>query len=170
MEHPAVSVSERQRFRLGGSCATVESVLRELAHRDQLELAGANSTNIAEIEEKFGVVSRFWRTPSDFIAHANAAVVYYQNAMAAICYSAATADQGAEIDVMTLPEFRKLGLGKVAVAGFVETCQQQGVEPLWDCFTNNIPSMELARSVGYQPFSQPYSFYTITRPALAKRG
>lgn len=167
-EHPNVSLSNRQRFRLGASHATFDTVIEELPHRDRLQLAGCNMENVAEIEEKFGVVSRFWRTPSDFIAHAMATIVLFQGKMAAICYSAATAEGGAEIDVMTLPDFRKLGLGKVAVAGFIDACRRQGVEPLWDCFTNNVPSMELARSVGYQPFAEPYSFYTINRPAVAE--
>lgn len=161
--HPNSSVSTRQRFHPGTTYDTAGNLLSDFVHDSQVELVNANSGNLAEIEERFRVVERFWRTPDDFIHHAVASIALYRGQMAAICYSAATADQKAEIDVITLPKYRRLGLGKAAAAAFVQSCQRLKIEPLWDCFTNNLPSMELARTMGYLPFGKPYSFYTINR-------
>ena len=163
VDHEKLSLSIRQRFRLGETYVGSQVVLQDLPHRGDIDLAVADQDNIDSIEEKFGVVGRFWRSSDEFIAHSNAVVVQYKGAIAAICYSAATADRRAEIDVMTLPEFRKLGLAKLTVSEFIENCKKQAIEPLWDCFTNNKPSMILAESIGYLSLGKSYSFYTINR-------
>ncbi|MDG5467836.1 GNAT family N-acetyltransferase [Deltaproteobacteria bacterium IMCC39524] len=163
VENDKVSLSTRQRFALDKMQMTSEDILTAMPHRGDISCVGASQTNIALIDEKFGVVTRFWGSPAEFIAKSNMVAVMFKGEAAAICYSAATADSFAEIDVMTLPEFRKLGLAKLAVCGFVEHCFNQNISPLWDCFTNNAPSMLLAESVGYSPVGKPYSFYTINR-------
>jgi GNAT superfamily N-acetyltransferase len=115
------------------------------------------------IENAFQVVNRFWRSPDDFLDKAKPYLITYQNKVASICYSAATVDGYAEIDVATLPEYRNLGLARLAVTGFVERCQEAGIRPLWDCYTNNEGSMALAKAVGFIPQNSPYDFFTISK-------
>ena len=122
-----------------------------------------NASNISLIDNKFGVVSRFWRNSIDFIQRSNAVVVLHEGAPVSICYSAAEADQRVEIDVLTLPEYRNLGLAKVAVIDFVERCFSLSLRPLWDCFTNNSGSMMLCKSVGFVAAREPYPFFTINK-------
>ncbi len=81
----------------------------------------------------------------------------------AICYADAIGGGKAEIDVVTDPAFRRQGLGRQAVAGFMTTCAAVGLEPVWDCFTNNIPSVRTAQSLGFRPLGAPYDFFTIPR-------
>jgi GNAT superfamily N-acetyltransferase len=119
--------------------------------------------NIEVIDEVFGISDRFWRGSSDFLRHANAVLVSYNAKPAAICYAAAEADRRVEIDVMTLPEYRNLGLGRVAVVKFLTRCFDLSLTPLWDCFTNNAGSMTLSASVGFIPRQAPYPFFTIPR-------
>jgi hypothetical protein len=163
VENDKSSLSTRQRFVLDEMQMTSEDILTEMPHRKDISCVEASQSNIDLIEEKFGVVTRFWTSPTEFIAKSNMIAVMLKGEAAAICYSAATADNYAEIDVMTLPEFRKLGLAKLAVCRFIENCFNQKISPLWDCFTNNDPSMLLAESIGYLPIGKPYSFYTINR-------
>lgn len=123
--------------------------------------AGANEVDL--IENAFGVVGRFWRTPGDFATRSNAVLALIDGQPAALCYAAAVADGKAEIDVLTLPTFRHLGLAKAVVRLFNQRCLAQNVQPLWDCFTNNTASMALCQSAGFVPLGNPYPFFTINR-------
>lgn len=119
--------------------------------------------NVAEMDRSFGVVERFWRNRKDFIHWSNAIVSLYEGKPVAICYAAAVADHRAEIDVLTLPEFRQLGAGKLAVIHFVGRCFEQSLHPLWDCFSNNAGSVQLCQSVGFSARGEPYPFFTLSK-------
>ena len=129
--------------------------------RVSLALVDANNSSL--IEDKFGVVGRFWRSQDDFVRQSNAVAVFYDGEPASICYSAAEADCRVEIDVLTLPEYRNLGLAKLAVTDFATRCFSLSLTPLWDCFTNNSGSMMLCKSVGFAASSAPYPFFTISK-------
>lgn len=126
-------------------------------------ISEVSSDNIGSIEDAFQVVERFWRTPADFIKRAHAVVVHYRGEPASVCYAAAEADSRVEIDVLTLPQYRALGLGRIAVTSFVNRCFGRSTMPLWDCFTNNAGSVALAASVGFTAMQPPYPFFTIAR-------
>jgi hypothetical protein len=162
-EHQRVALSYRQRFTLGAGYLTTQAVLPTGQRSRDVQIVLADKSNIDTIQEKFGVVCRFWRTAEDFIENAHAVVILFKGAAAAICYSAATVGQRAEIDVLTLPEYRNLGLGRLVVARFIESTRLKKIEPLWDCFTNNTSSMRLANSVGFRRVDKPYPFFTINR-------
>jgi GNAT superfamily N-acetyltransferase len=128
-----------------------------------LDLVYADARHVATIDAAFGVVRRFWRTASDFAAKSGAVLALVNGEAAALCYAAAIVDGKAEIDVMTLPAYRQLGLGKIVVAAFNERAIASDVLPLWDCFTNNAASMSLCRASGFIPTGDPYPFFTINR-------
>jgi GNAT superfamily N-acetyltransferase len=132
-------------------------------HGKGLELVYADARHVATIDAAFGVVRRFWRDESDFVAKSGAVLALVNGEPAALCYAAATVDGKAEIDVMTLPAHRQLGLGKTVVAAFNERAIASDVLPLWDCFTNNAASMSLCRASGFIPTGDPYPFFTINR-------
>lgn len=158
-----VSLSHRQRFTLNYKLflKRKRTVLNNDENHIQLCDVGFEDVNL--IEDRFKVVNRFWRNPKDFIERSNPCLVFYNNEPASICYAAATADGNAEIDVLTLPEYRKLGLAGYVLTRFIEKCQSTGIRPLWDCFTNNAASMALANSMGFIPWNSPYSFFTINK-------
>lgn len=126
-----------------------------------LQAVGIDSGNFEQMEAAFGVASRFWRTPADFINGARATMVLLDRKPAALCYAAAVSDRRAEIDVLTLPPSRRRGAGRLAVQCFIDRCRTEAIEPLWDCFTNNSGSMQLCRAVGFLPAGAPYPFFTI---------
>lgn len=131
--------------------------------KNNLNLCCVNVNNISLIDYKFGVVRRFWRSSADFIQRSNAVVVFYAGEPASICYSAAEANHCVEIDVLTLLEYRNLGLGKLAVINFINRCFSLSLLPLWDCFTNNAGSMMLGKSVGFIASKFSYPFFTINK-------
>lgn len=154
--------SYRQRFVFDRESGAQHNPPRRSADTE-LKAASVDPSNVAEIEARFGVVRRFWRSSDDFIAKAHAAVALVNGEVAAICYAAAVADRRAEIDVLVFPEYRRVGLGKFVVTLFNQNCTEAGLEPLWDCFTNNSGSMSLCRSTGFVPSMAAYPFFTINK-------
>lgn len=154
--------SYRQRFTIGAEGFCYQQGISCVQGRN-LTLGGVDANNISLIDNKFGVVGRFWRSPADFIQRSNAVVVFYEGEPASICYSAAEADHRVEIDVITLKEYRSLGLAKLAVMDFVNRCFSLSLRPLWDCFTNNPGSMMLCKSIGFIASKAPYPFFTINK-------
>ena len=154
--------SWRQRFTLDAA-ATQAAITAAGTLPADIDVQAANTGNVADIDRLFGVVTRFWRSADDFVEGALAQLVLHRGQPASLCYAAAVSGGGAEIDVLTLPEFRTLGLGKVAVQHFVTACAARGVAPLWDCFTNNTGSMQLCQSVGFRAPREPYPFFTINK-------
>lgn len=154
--------SERQRFILDPRRIESPGDLDALGD-PRIEIKSAQASDLGVIEERFGVVRRFWRSDSDFIASAHAVVVWVSGAPASICYAAAVAEGLAEIDVLTLEEYRRIGLGKRIVHVFSQHCLRQGLKPVWDCFTNNAGSMALCKSCGFEPLRAAYPFYTLNK-------
>ncbi|BCA94975.1 hypothetical protein TUM19329_13360 [Legionella antarctica] len=153
--------SYRQRFAIDTNHFTREQ--SPSLHQEKIKVEQVNEMNIGLISEAFGVVRHFWRNAEDFIVRSNAVVIFYEGKPASICYSAAQASNRVEIDVLTLPEYRNLGLGKQAVNHFVLRCFDLSLIPLWDCFTNNSGSMMLCKSIGFYPITDPYPFFTINK-------
>jgi GNAT superfamily N-acetyltransferase len=154
--------SWRQRFRPDPARWNTEDAPRTAAPKD-VSFIHVDGGTVDMVEAAFGVVSRFWRTREDFALRANGVAAVADGRMVSLCYAAAVAGGRAEIDVLTLPESRHLGLAKEVVNRFNRHCLKQGVLPLWDCFTNNAASMALSRSTGFVPLGDPYPFFTINR-------
>ena len=162
LQQPGVLRSERQRFILDPSYDLTS--LQNLKNIDQnIRIASVNQGNVSEIETIFSAVSRFWRNSEEFLSKAHPVIALVNEKPAAICYAAAVADNRAEIDVMTLPEFRNLGLGKRIVTFFNLRTLKQGIQPLWDCYTNNTASMMLCESTGFIKAKAAYPFFTINK-------
>ncbi|WP_076998632.1 GNAT family N-acetyltransferase [Variovorax sp. KK3] len=155
--------SWRQHFQWGAPSAADDLAEAAGAATKGVELVSADAGHVDSIEQAFHVVGRFWRTPDDFAMHAHAVLALVDGQPAALCYAAAVADGKAEIDVVTLPDYRHLGLGRSVVRAFNRRCFASALVPLWDCFTNNDASMALCRSTGFVALGEPYPFFTINR-------
>lgn len=66
-----------------------------------------------------------------------------------VCYSAAIDTRCAEIDVATRSNLQALGLGFAVVQEYCRLCAIRGLIPGWDCFSDNIPSISLAKKTGF---------------------
>jgi hypothetical protein len=74
------------------------------------QVVEVDTSNVAAIEQAFGVTRRFWRSDLDFVRGAQAIVVMHRAEPASLCYAAAEADGQMEIDVLTRPH-QRLGSG-----------------------------------------------------------
>lgn len=54
-----------------------------------------------------------------------------------------------EITVNTAPSHRQRGLATMACASLIVECEARGYSTWWDCAKQNIPSVRLARKLGY---------------------
>ena len=54
-----------------------------------------------------------------------------------------------EVGVTTAEKHRQRGLAAIACSRLIEMCEAQGYATWWDCARQNIPSVKLARKLGY---------------------
>jgi hypothetical protein len=152
--------SERQRFVLADSHESEVHECGPLSDQ-RISIQPIRKCDLAAVDLNFGVVGRFWRNGDDFQNRSLAMVAWNASEPVAICYAAAIADSQAEIDVITMTNFRRAGFGKQVVLAFNQRCLSLGIKPVWDCFTNNTGSMALCRSTGFSEMGPPYHFYTF---------
>ena len=108
-----------------------------------------------QLEEKF------WRSAEDFLQHSFGYAIFSKDgAAAAVCYAASIAGNEAEIDVATMPEYQQQGLAKTAVGAFMQHCVKNNIRPNWDCFEENIGSLNTAKSLGFKE-EMAYTFLSI---------
>ena len=96
--------------------------------------------------------SRFWSSKQQFLDSGMGIVIFKNKTPAAICYACALVDNLAEVDVFTKETFRSQGLGRMAVAAFINHCTAKNIKVHWDCYTNNQASYALAKSVCFEPY------------------
>lgn len=113
------------------------------------ELSRENYFNVSS--SLFNLENKYWMNSNELIQNANGFVVYNErHEPVSICYSVATVDKIAEIDVFTSDNSRAKGLAKIAVQEFINTCIRKKEIPNWDCFDENISSVNTALSLGFQ--------------------
>lgn len=155
-------LSERCQFRL----KHVKSPSRgDNGGGDNVKIVEINAENIREIDQALGLdlSFRFWDSEENFLEHGMGQAVKCNDKFVSVCYAAAVAEQIAEIDVATLPEFRKRGFAACACSAFITKCLERGITPNWDCFTNNKGSLRLAESLGFEKYGEPYPFFTLAK-------
>jgi hypothetical protein len=120
--------------------------------------------NFDTINETFGLDldKRFWSSKKDFMINSFGYAIRINNEYTSICYAAAIANNIAEIDVATKEQYRNKGLGKTVAYMFIRECISKGINPNWDCYTNNIPSTMLAKSLGFE-LNAVYNLFTINQ-------
>jgi GNAT superfamily N-acetyltransferase len=135
----------------------------ELCNLKNIKIIDLKMENINQIKNHFNILTRFWKNENQFLKYARAKVLLYKDNVAAICYAAACDKETVELDIMTLPEYRNIGLGKVVGSHFIYQCQQEKLNVYWDCFINNIGSVKLAESFNFLNILSKYSLLTVDR-------
>ena len=79
-----------------------------------------------------------------------------------LCYAAAIAGEKAEIDVITNEQYRGKGLAKRIVTLFIDRCLEKDLTTSWDCFPENIASLNTAIGLNFTE-KKSYNFLSIYR-------
>jgi RimJ/RimL family protein N-acetyltransferase len=112
---------------------------------------------------KLEIGSRFWASSDDFLKHGLGVCAIKDGEIISLCYSACVVDGLAEVDIITDPEFRGGGYGRLAAQALIELCRQHQIAPTWDCFIQNTSSMKLAAKLGFEQ-THAYPLYSFNPP------
>ena len=66
-----------------------------------------------------------------------------------ICYSSCVVSGISEIDIAIINNYQEKGLVKAVAKAFIETSIDKSIEPNWDYFEENIPSLKTDQSLGF---------------------
>jgi RimJ/RimL family protein N-acetyltransferase len=72
----------------------------------------------------------------------------HEGRMASFCAACAIGGGEAEVEIATVPRFRRMGLATAARA-FMAECRRRGLRPTWSCDVNNAASAALGRTLGF---------------------
>src|SRR5262245_35093326 len=136
----------------------------DLAHLQQLMRGVPTGYQITQIDLELAqhigrevsadlMLPEVWASPADFVAHGIGFCARTGERIVCGAVSAARCDTAIEIQINTLPAYRRLGLATVVGALLVAHCVEHGLEPDWDTATDNLPSQRLAQRLGYVPES-----------------
>jgi RimJ/RimL family protein N-acetyltransferase len=120
------------------------------------------SYEIKDIDFGMKIGERFWNSEKDLMDRGMGVAAFEEGKHIGTCYSASLVDGVAEIDIFVEEYCRKKGVGKALAQAFIHRCDAKNIMPNWDCFTNNIPSLSLAKSMGFSSVST-YPFLTIAK-------
>lgn len=110
---------------------------------------------------KLDLESRFWSSASDFINNGcGKCILNSADLPVSICYSACIADGISEIDVLTLPEYRGKGFGRIATQISINALISKNLQANWDCFSGNIASLKIAKRIGFELIKK-YLFLSV---------
>jgi RimJ/RimL family protein N-acetyltransferase len=99
----------------------------------------------------------FWGDHERFLKRGFGFCTLVGGAFAGICYAAGVGGGEANIAVVTAPAFRRRGHAARACVAFIDHCRANGLVATWDTDSDNQPSANLARALGFRedhPFSQ----------------
>lgn len=112
--------------------------------------------------------SKFWNGKEDFLSNGYGFCVFSAEGQpVSICYTACLAAGLAEIDVATRTEYRKMGLASAAIQAFIEYSLDNHIVAGWDCFIDNIASLNTAESLGFIE-TKSYRFLSIYNKSRKK--
>lgn len=123
-----------------------------LSYQEPLSVKLIDELNFELIEDQtnLGLASRFWNSKASFLQNSFGTVVFKDERVISVCYACAIANERAEIDIFTVEKYRGKGHGDIALRHFVEECKVRRLSPNWDCYTNNLPSFNLAVKFGFK--------------------
>ncbi len=109
-------------------------------------------------------VTSFWHTNEDFLKKGVGFVALHQgNKVASLCISLFVSGKQVELGTATNPEFQNRGLSTNLASACVQECLGRGLEPIWQCWDDNLPSLSVARKVGFI-VQQKYTVYKMHLP------
>jgi GNAT superfamily N-acetyltransferase len=102
-------------------------------------------------------VSNF-QSKEEFLKKGIGRIVIYKDIIVSGASSYTVYDDGIEIEIVTHPDYRRLGLARAAGAALLLACIDKGLYPSWDAA--NMSSVKLAEQLGYE-YSHTYDTYVL---------
>lgn len=115
---------------------------------------------IVNMESVRHEVRLMWPSLDRFLAHGFGSVVLQRSTVVSWCTAEYVSSDSCGIGIETVPEHRRLGLGKAAAVDLLMQARERGLTPHWDAWENNLPSLGLARGIGFEVLSK-YRTYVV---------
>ncbi len=104
-----------------------------------------------------------WGSVEAFLAKGIGYVLCDGDQLAASCLSCLVGGGLAEVDVATAEPYRRKGLAAQVSVAYINACLERGLQPDWECWWDNKPSVSLATRLGFQhQYDYPVSFLPLS--------
>jgi GNAT superfamily N-acetyltransferase len=87
---------------------------------------------------------------SNFLLHGIGLCMMKDNEIIVEAYASSLGKTTAEIGAITREEYRGRGYAPVTCAYLIEICEERGYQAYWSCDADHIPSIQVARKLGFQ--------------------
>jgi RimJ/RimL family protein N-acetyltransferase len=103
----------------------------------------------ADLAASAGGLAEMWGDLDRFLASGVGVALLVGGAPVSRCHTVFVGDRIAETSVETDEAHRRQGYALRACCAYITACLERGLTPAWSCCDNNIPSIALARRLGY---------------------
>jgi hypothetical protein len=126
------------------------------------KLTKDNITLVNE-ELKLDLCNRFWSNCNECVNKSFGMILKSKDNkdVIGICYSASVSNSCAEIDIFINEKYRKLGYSYQVLNAFLFELSQNNIKALWDCYSNNSASLNLALNSHFE-IQYEYDFHIIS--------
>lgn len=101
-----------------------------------------------EFNEKY--YEKYWGSVSNFLKNGFGYCVLHNDTIVSECTTIFRAENLAELDIITMSEWKGKGLAKVAAQSFINHCIEKNITPRWDCSVDNPASISMANTMGFE--------------------
>lgn len=91
----------------------------------------------------------FFGSVESFLAKGYGWAIMDGNQLASTCSAVFVGSGEVEIDIHTAEAYRGRGLAFLAASAFIEDSLKRGLNPIWGCWPENLPSNRLASKLGF---------------------
>ncbi len=91
----------------------------------------------------------FYGTGEDFLQRGLGVALLAGETLVCACSTVFTGAGEVEIDIHTAEGYRGRGLAFLTASAFIEACLERNLRPVWGCWPENTPSLNLARRLGF---------------------
>lgn len=123
------------------------------------EVKKMNSTLFEKyIKEVDSSYKNLWGSSDNFLKNGFGFCVLKDNKFVSVCNTYYVRQGVAEIDIITMDEFRSKGFALLACSEFIKHCVKNDIKPVWDCDKGNENSKKLAIKLGFK-IVETYEMY-----------
>lgn len=140
------------------SIEKLEANINKLCSKYQLVRINKELYNLCINNPRFKDLCSGFLSASDFVARGIGFCILHNGVVISGASSYSVYDNGIEIEIDTLEDYRKQGLATICASKLMIECVKKGIYPNWDAA--NEKSVNLAQKLGYK-LAQEYLAYAI---------
>ncbi len=108
-----------------------------------------NSELIQSSSELISNTELFYGSVENFLKRSFGWCILDGDQIASTCWAVFVGGGEVEIDIHTAEAYQRQGLACLLASIFIEDCLNRGLNPIWGCWPENMPSVRLANKLGF---------------------